>query len=191
MYAITTVPRIKRLPETVKQVWYADDTAVVGSVEKVRLWWDQLVKLGPGFGYYPNARKTWLVTKDQHNKKATEAFDSTGVSVTSHGRPYLGAPIGTRAFVESFVKNKVNQWISELDSLVTIAKTQPHAAHSAFNHGLSSEWSYITRTTPDLGILFQPLENVIRMKLIRRLTNFHLMMVKEISNYLPDMGVLP
>ena len=62
MYAITTVPLIKRLSEAVKQVWYADDAAAVGSVEKVHLWWDQLVKLGPGFGYYPNTRKTWLVT---------------------------------------------------------------------------------------------------------------------------------
>ena len=73
------------------------------------------------------------------DKMATEAFDSTGVNVTSHGRLYLEAPIGTRAFVESFVKNKVNQWISELVCLAAIAKTQPHAAHSAFNHGLSSE----------------------------------------------------
>ena len=88
--------------------------------------------------------------------------------VTSHGRPYLGAPIGTRTLVESFVKNKVNQWISELDSLAIIAKTQ---AHSAFTHGLSSEWSYIARTTPDLGTLFQPLEDVSRMKLIPGLTN--------------------
>ena len=82
MYAIATVPLIKRLS---KQVRYADDAAAVGSVEKVRLWWDQLVKLGPGFGYCPNARKTWLVTKDQYNQKATEAFNSTGVNVNSHG----------------------------------------------------------------------------------------------------------
>ena len=54
MYAITTVLLIKRLSEAVKQVWYADDAAAVESVEKVHLWWDQLVKLGPGFGYYPN-----------------------------------------------------------------------------------------------------------------------------------------
>ena len=93
------------------------------------------------------------------------------MNVTSHGRLYLGAPIGTRAFVESVVKNKVNQWISELGCLATIAKTQPHAAHSAFTHGLSSEWSYIARTTPDLGTLFQPLEDVIRMKLIPGVTN--------------------
>ena len=90
-------------------MWYAADAAAVGSFEKVCLWWDQLVKLGPGFRYYPNAQKTWLVAKDQHNQNATEAFDSTGVNVTSHGRLYLGASIGTRAFVESFAKNKVSQ----------------------------------------------------------------------------------
>ena len=93
------------------------------------------------------------------------------LGVTSHGRPFLGAPIGNRAFIESFVKKKVDQWITELDCLATFAKTQPHAAHSAFTHGLTSEWSYIARTTPDLSSLFQPLEDVIRMKLIPGLTD--------------------
>ena len=96
-------------------------------------------QLGPGYGYYPNAEKTWLVTKEEHIQLATDAFKGTGVEVTSQGRPYLGAPIGNRAFIESFVKKKLDQWVSELDCLATFAKTQPHAAHSAFTHGLTSE----------------------------------------------------
>ena len=91
--------------------------------------------------------------------------------MTSEGRPYLGAPIGTKAFVELFVENKVDQWSAELNSLAAIAKTQPHAAHSAFTHGLTSFWSYITRTTPDICHLLQPLEDVIRTNLIPTLTD--------------------
>ena len=50
------------------------------------------------------------------------------------------------------------------------AQTQPHAVHSAFTHGLTSEWSYLGRTTPDIGSLLQPLEDIIRSKLIPGLT---------------------
>ena len=171
MYALATIPLIKRLNQGANQVWYADDAAAMGKIQQVRTWWDQIVKLGPGFGYHANAAKTWLITKEIHHQKAVEAFADTSVKVTSEGRPYLGAPIGTKAFVELFVENKVDQWAAELNSLAAIAKTQPHAAHSAFTHGLTSFWSYITRTTPDICHLLQPLEDVIRTNLIPTLTD--------------------
>ena len=45
------------LSEDAKQVWYADDDAALGTTEQLRVWWDKMVKLGPGFGYFPNAFK--------------------------------------------------------------------------------------------------------------------------------------
>ena len=93
MCAIVTVPLIQRLNKDGKQVWYADDAASMGKVDQVRGWWDQLVKLRPGYGYYTNALNTWLVTKEEHLQMATDTFEGTGVKVTSHGRPYLGAQI--------------------------------------------------------------------------------------------------
>ena len=64
IFAIAAIPLINRLSEDTKQVWYADD--IVGTTEQLCVWWDKLVKLGPGFSYFPNALKTWLVTKDKH-----------------------------------------------------------------------------------------------------------------------------
>ena len=58
----------------------------------------------------------------------------------------------------------------ELYSLAAIALSQPHAAHAAFTHGLSSKWFYLTRTIQGIGSLFQPLETIIRSKLIPALT---------------------
>ena len=86
------------------------------------------------------------------------------------GRPYLGTAIGTEEFVISYVKNRVAKWIKELDSLATIALSQPHAAHAAFTHGLSSMWSYLTHTIHGIGRLLQTLETIIRSKLIPALT---------------------
>ena len=48
-----------------------------------------------------------------------------------------------------------------MDNLVCFAKTQPHAAYSAFMDGLTSIWSYTTRTIPEIGHLLQPLEDII------------------------------
>ena len=46
MYAIATIPLIRSLPESVSQVWYADDAAALGTVAELRNWWDNLTKLG-------------------------------------------------------------------------------------------------------------------------------------------------
>ena len=35
----------------------------------------------------------------------------------------------------------------EIDRLTEIAQTEPHAAFSAFTHGISSLWQYFSRVT--------------------------------------------
>ena len=99
-------------------------------------------------------------------------FAHTGVNITSHGRPYLGAAIGTtREFVASHVNSKVEEWISCIQHLTTIAKSQPHAAFSALTHGLSSKWTYISRTIPNISDLLLPLDNAICSLLLPELTS--------------------
>ena len=173
-YAIATIPIIKQLRsafDDISQVWYADDASAAGKIDALRQWWDLLSSPGPKFGYFPNASKTWLVVKSQNlASAASTTFADTGVQVTSVGRPYLGAAIGTRDFVHSYIESKVSAWVDELDCLATIAKSQPHAAHSAFTHGFSNKWSYLSRTIPDISPLLQPLEFQIRSKLIPSLT---------------------
>ena len=65
---------------------------------------------------------------------------------------------------------RVDQWCDEMRLLSAIATTQPHAAFAAFTHGLLSKWSYLSRTIPDLGDRFLPLENIIRSEFIPSLT---------------------
>ena len=88
MYALAIVPLIHKLrnnsPE-VKQVWYADDATGAGSCEGLRQWWDQIERLGPTFGYHPNAVKTYLITKEEHENKAKALFADTDVHITING----------------------------------------------------------------------------------------------------------
>ena len=54
--------------------------------------------------------------------------------------------------------------------LAEVAKTQPHAAYAAFIHGYVHKFSYLCRTTPNIDLLLQPLEDCIRSRLIPALT---------------------
>ena len=47
---------------------------VVGKLQQLRRWWDKLNEVGPAFGYFPNATKTWLVVKETELAAAQEAF---------------------------------------------------------------------------------------------------------------------
>ena len=65
---------------------------------------------------------------------------------------------------------KVAQWSGKISLITVIAATQPHAAYAAFTHGLSSKWSYLSHTLPNLSNHFQHLENTIRSVFIPTLT---------------------
>ena len=56
--------------------------------------------------------------------------------------------------------------VSKVSKLARFAKTQPHAAHAAFTHDLSSEWTYLSRSVQTLEEYLKPLEDVIRRDLL-------------------------
>ena len=66
MYGLATIPLIRKLDGLCKQIWYADNSAAIGTVEQLLAWWNRLSAEGPAFGYFPNPSKTWIVTKQSH-----------------------------------------------------------------------------------------------------------------------------
>ncbi len=170
MYSLGTIPLIRQLEGHCKQIWYADDAAAIGTVEGLRKWWDMLVTEGPKYGYFPNPSKTWLILKKQVLEEANATFSNTRIRTTTEGRPYLGAAMGTGSYVESHMKAKVEEWTTNINTLTSFAKTQPHASYAALTHGLMSKWNYACRVTPDIGSLLQPLDRAIQNRLIPALT---------------------
>ena len=82
-----SIPLIRKLKHDVKQVWYADDAYAVGSLSSLHSFWSRLTTLGPKFGYFLNAKKSWFVTKDVYLTKDKAAFENIGIQITSDGRP--------------------------------------------------------------------------------------------------------
>ena len=109
MYAIATIPLIRRLPKSVLQSWYVDDASASGNICDLLTWWDELVALEPLCSYHANPLKLWLMTKPQHLEAAKTLFSGTNMNITTEGRPHLGAPLGTQEFVQQFVTEKVTQ----------------------------------------------------------------------------------
>ena len=171
MYAIAITPLINDLEDkSVKQIWYTDDATACGNILNLKIWWDEISKKGAEYGYFPNATKTWLVVKEEKLEEAHCIFEGTNVAVTSDGRKLLGAAIGTSSFVNSYVQQKVAKWTQQVEELSNIVITQPHAAYSAFTHGLISKWTYLSRTVPDIESYMTPLEDAIRQKLLPSIT---------------------
>ena len=136
----------------------------------LRKWWDCLCEIGPSFGYFVNATKTWLIIKGHLQQDAASVFSGSGIRISMEGRPYLGAAIGSDSYVNSFVVEKVKGWSAEVKRLSRFAESQPHAAYCAFTHGLSSRWLFVFRTVPCVCDAFQPLEDMIRQVFIPTLT---------------------
>ena len=90
MYALGIRPLMDKLAErldaSAKQVWYADDSSVCGSLSAIQEWWTQL-KEGPKYGYYPNTRKTVLIIKKADKlPQASKMFKSEGIQMTRWGQ---------------------------------------------------------------------------------------------------------
>ena len=66
-----------------------------------------MLSSGPSYGYFVNPGKTWLIVKPQHERDAKELFSGTGIGITSEGKRHLGAALGSRSFLESYISDKV------------------------------------------------------------------------------------
>ena len=169
MYAIGTLPLITQLQGFIKQSWYADDAAGGGDILSFKRWWDLLLLLGPRYSYFPNRAKSWLVVKEGVEDTTREVFCDSDIHITGDGHCNLAGVIGSEAYEQQFLQQKVQDWISDIKKLSTIAESQPHAAYSAYCHGLSFWWNYFFRVCTSSPSLFQPLEDCICSDLILKL----------------------
>ena len=200
IYAIGILPLMSTivadsLPETltqVKQVAFADDLTGAGTIDSVKLWWDQIITYGPYLGYNAKPSKSWLIVKNEYVDYAKEIFSNTGLNITTDERRHLGAVIGTDAFKQIYVNNLIENWVEEIVNLSEIAKTEPHVAYTAFTHGLKHRYSYAMRTIPNISENLKVLDTAITDHFIAALFKTTDLIIWNVS-YLPyqlNMGAL-
>ena len=97
IYAIGTTPLIMMMIELVttrcddiKIVAFADDFSAAGKLTFLLQWWKTLIEIGSKFGYYPEPKKSWPITKLETHTLAKEVFETTKVKITNSGKRYIG-----------------------------------------------------------------------------------------------------
>ncbi|MEL7196650.1 MAG: hypothetical protein AAFO96_29800, partial [Bacteroidota bacterium] len=129
--------------------------------------------------------------KPEKEREAREVFSETNLMITTNGQKHLGAVIGSKDYKTEYVQAKVNDWIVELERLSEIAKSEPHAAYTAFTFGMKHKWTYTQRTIPDISEQLVPLENTIRNTFIPALINRHCTdLERELLTLPPRLGGL-
>ena len=178
IYAIAIIPLILMMIDIVaarpnqdaKVAAYADDVTAAGNLTGLKHLWDVVNSLGPKFGYYPEATKSWLIVKQEKLQNAKEIFKTTNIKITTEGKKHLGATIGTVSYKEEYVNSKIDEWIREIKMLAEIAKISPHAAYTCFTSGYKQKFNYVLRTIPNISHLLQRVDDVINTCLIPALT---------------------
>ena len=110
------------------------------------------------------------MVKEPLISQAQKIFEATGVQITTEGCRLLGAPLGTDAFCQSFLQDKVSSWTSQLSTLATVARTQPHAAYTAFTKAFVGRLVFIAHCVPNVSSFLAPVEEAILSKFLPSLT---------------------
>ena len=109
-------------------------------------WWD---KIGPAY----ICQRHLIVKANQLSEVQTG---------TTIGKLHLGSPLGIVC-----QKQSADLVRRIAKTILTVANTHPHAVYSAFTHGMVGKKTYLA---PNIGPLLQPLEDIIRTKLLPALS---------------------
>ena len=120
-YELGILPLIKFLLEFVnldeinaKEVAFANNFYVTGSLNSIKDYWDKLTTIGPKYGYFPKSKKSYLIVKEKKLLETQNIFANPRVNITAEGKRYLVAVIGSTEYRDEYVKNLVKDWHSQL-----------------------------------------------------------------------------
>ena len=151
LYALATVPLIKELSSVnVQQVWYADVSAAVGSLEDICQWWDCLLDPCPLCGYFPNPKKTWLLVKESHMNPLQGRFLRTLVFLgLLRLGPILGSPLGCASYCRvCFFQSSVCPWFNSVRlQWFSLMLPMPSICMGRPSYGCSFVVQYLTFNT--------------------------------------------
>ena len=127
-------------------------------IRKLRQTWSKLTDAGDKFDFRTQNRKCAIVVCEQDVREADELFQGTEVQICT-GHIDLGARVGSGK--REATELKVTEYIAELAVYERLAASEPQVAHKLLMHTMLPRWNYWQRVTPDVGPLFQPVEEAL------------------------------
>ena len=168
-YALDTATLLNYLlmsSPNVNNVCLADDITGAGTLVNLKKWWSTIIFEGSKLGYYVNEDKSWLIVKNKNLLNEAQQISNSDIKFTTERKKHLRAAVGSSDFRKLYATEKVNNWCEEIIKLSEFAKTQPHAAYSAFCHGQVDKFTYFLRTIPGMQEYIKLLDHLITNKFI-------------------------
>ena len=140
MYAVGTLPLIRSLhnPGHWTQLWYADDASAGRTLLDLHDLFSLLHLRRPGFDYYPEPIKSFIVVNERWRHEANAVFGDLGIQVAT-GHRFLGSFIGSHREREEYVMSKVCRWVGHINVLAEVASTQTQLTYAALTKSLQHE----------------------------------------------------
>jgi len=151
IYALGLLPLIRQLklefPTILFHSWYADDGAAAATIPELCEYFQRLSKLGPVYGYYPQAKKSILVVPSPVYDYAKKYFEEPNRPhfPLATGHRYLGGFIGEPGPTEEWLSNKTSTWETSVRQLATACKDYPQTAYCAMQKSLQMQWQFVQR----------------------------------------------
>jgi len=126
-----------------------------------------LIRVGPHFGYHPEPEKSYVICPLAAEAAAKAIFDAANLPVQyCRGHRYVGGYVGSNAMRDRWVEPMVEQWVAGVKALAKVAAKYPQSAYVGFTQSLQSEWQYLCRCVPGVGVHLEPVEAAIQQVFI-------------------------
>ncbi|KAI0981525.1 hypothetical protein GJ496_004846 [Pomphorhynchus laevis] len=107
------------------------------------------------------------------------------------GTKVLGSAIGDREYLDSFINEKIENWLNLLSNLKTVSVDNPHDAFIALIQAIQSKWSFLQRTCKSNFNSYDSLTSFLVNSTIPSLTGVTLDDIRMEMMFLPlSMGGL-
>ena len=144
------------------QSWYADDASATGKLELIKDYFEELMKVAPSYGYFPEPSKSILIVRSnslEHTQSFLQAEELEFELKTGHR--FLGGFLGEASTRHEWLKDLISKWESGVQELAYVASSYPQTAYAGLQKSLQQEWQYIQRVSEDIAEYFAPIEESI------------------------------
>ena len=125
----------------------------------------QLVTLGPMFGYLPEPEKSFLICPIATEHSAKAVFTATNLPVQfRRGHWYVGGCVGLAAMKDQWVEHMVKKWVRGVKLLAMVARKYPQSAFFGFTQSLQAKWQYLCRCVPGVEQHLERVKEAIHKK---------------------------
>ena len=173
-YALGILPMIELISleyPDLCHTWVADDGKASGPIDQLCALFQWLKKLGPEYGFKPNASKSILIVPAKNFDSAEQFLSDNNCpnfNLTT-GHRYLGGFIGDQAPFEEWLADKVSTWVSAIQMISKASKNYPQSAFCGLQKSLQMEWQFLQRVKDCPADAFRLMEKEIANNFLKTL----------------------